>query len=184
MESPNFIWPTVIEAAGIFRWWLAVAAAAKAFNAARPPFQLSPLSLFSRWTMTVSELTHKPSTWLKDCGHSPLCHPQATTKPTGHYQDMIPVTMGHQEWMENLLFLTCFDSEWPGGVSNVSQNPQTNQVKETRNKIFSISQTCMTVLQNNRTDIVHFYESKNNLQKVQRSYELAVASLNVLRTSF
>lgn len=107
MESPNFIWPTVIEAAGIFRWWLAVAAAAKAFNAARPPFQLSPLSLFSRWTMTVSELTHKPSTWLKDCGHSPLCHPQATTKRTGHYQDMIPVTMGHQEWMENLLFLTC-----------------------------------------------------------------------------
>lgn len=36
---PNFIWPTVIEAVGIFRGWLAVAAAVKAFNA---PHSLSP----------------------------------------------------------------------------------------------------------------------------------------------
>lgn len=39
--EPNFISPTVIEAAVIFRGWLAVAAAVKAFNAPPPPFQLS-----------------------------------------------------------------------------------------------------------------------------------------------
>lgn len=46
-----------MKAGGIFRGWLAVAAAAKAsIYTPLTPFLL----LFSSWTMTKSELTHAP----------------------------------------------------------------------------------------------------------------------------
>ncbi len=142
------------------------------------PIPTPSLSVFSCWTLTVSELTYRLSTRLEDCGHFPLCHLQLNVKPRGHNQDMIPVTMGHQMWTEDFIFLTC------STLSDQEVCQTTNQTRETRNKSWRVSQSLVTVLQSNKRNIRHFYASENNLKEGQKSYEFTDASLNILRTSF
>lgn len=101
---PDFIWPTVIEAGGIFRGWLAVAAAVKAFNA---PHSIS-LSLFL--TLELLDNDNEPSTRPEFSAHFSLCHLQLNTKLKRGFRDSVRVTFNHQALMEEDFFRTCSES--------------------------------------------------------------------------
>lgn len=109
--EPNFIWPTVIEADVIFRGWLAVAAAVKAFTAPHSnSLSLSRSLAVGQWQYQSWHINRALGWKTAVTFLSATCNLTTNPKETPPRDDTCD--KGPPS-LNGWIFLTCFDSQWP-----------------------------------------------------------------------